>query len=168
MRTYHRMTQLRSSLGSSLAFAVGVLTFAPDARACHFFEDEGASRTTVCFTSIQAALATAVFAPVDVHYGLKRRWLPPKWAWTQLVLGGLVTMGGGFAGLGLAAADGDTQHRGEDIAWSLGLVAVGGIYGSAATMSLQSYHPNVEDAPAPPVSWTVAPGPGGAMVVGRF
>jgi hypothetical protein len=159
------------SVGAAVAAAC--LATPGEAEACHFFaEEDGVSRTTVCFTSLHVGLATLVFAPADIYFAGKRQWLTPEWAWTQLTLGGIVTLGGGFTALALAASDDDTAHPAADIGWSLGLVAVGGFYGSVATFSLEQGHePSPERNPESGIGLPrllLLPVEGGAMVTAVF
>jgi hypothetical protein len=119
------------------ALVASLCLISDGASGCH--DQDGDARTVVCFTSIHAAVATSVFAPADIYYASEDRWLPPAWAWTQLLLGGLVTIGGSFVAIGLAVDD--SPDPGLDIAWALGTMTIGGIYGSVGEFSLQRYAP---------------------------
>lgn len=148
----------------AVAAFVPTLLLSNGAVACDFSADQSPSRTVACITSFHAAVATLTFAPADIYFALERRWLTPEWAWTQFVLGGLVTMGGGFATIGVAAADNDnTERPWEDIGWAAGMIFVGGFYGSVGYFSIENYHP---PPTLPQVS--LMPVDGGAIVTAAF
>lgn len=143
-----------------MAGLAAFLALSDRAQACDFSEDQSHSRTVVCITTFHAGVATLTFIPADIYFAIEQRWLTPAWAWPQLVLGGLVTMGGGFAAIGLAAAENDeTREPWQDIVWGAGMVFVGGVYGSVGLFSIEKYR----EPPKLPLL-SVAPVKGGAIV----
>ncbi len=158
---------------ASAATLLLALGWTQKAAACH--TEEGIARTTACFTSIHVAVASSVFGPADIYYASQRRWLPPTWAWTQLMLGSIATLGGGATAIGLAVHDSPEPEL--DIAWASGAMLLGSFYGSVAVFSLQRYRlPSAAEPPPSPTagSWlrmpaiSVLPTDGGAMVMASF
>jgi hypothetical protein len=154
-----------STLG--LIAALAVFGWHGDAQACH--DQDGNARKTVCFTSIHAGVATAVFMPANIHYASERSWLPPGWAWTEMLLGGVATLAGGGVAIGLAVHD--SPDPALDIGWAAGVMALGGIYGSVGIFSLERYLPPPEplaDAGLRLPHLALVPVEGGAMVTAAF
>jgi len=145
--------------------AVGACLLAPtDAAACH--GEEGDGRTVICFTSLHAGLATLIFLPTDIAYGLDGKLLPTTWAWHQTLIGGAATIVGSGIGMGLAIDD--SPNRGVDLLWGGGLMLLGGYYLTHGILGIMSGDPEDWPKEADTASipfLTVAPVDGGAVAM---
>lgn len=89
--------------------------------------------TFACFSALYTGVAALVFAPAETYYHVsKRSWLPPTWAWTQLVVAGVIPMLAGVTAIAIAPFA--HQHGlGISVGFGAGALVVGGWFLAPST-----------------------------------